>query len=140
MTTSQSELPPHERYSGKRPRPWPRCCNSGCRRKPMKMWGLLEVALARLQLAQPEASARLAAVTLLGHSADPETQALLIPLPMPSMSRMRRCARRPAIACKRSNIVCCSAICWARPLWGCRWDRCCCWPRWGWRSPTACWG
>ncbi|MCC4981783.1 urea ABC transporter permease subunit UrtB, partial [Klebsiella pneumoniae] len=41
--------------------------------------GLLEVALARLQLAQPEASARLAAVTLLGHSADPETQALLIP-------------------------------------------------------------
>ncbi len=102
--------------------------------------GLLEVALARLQLAQPEASARLAAVTLLGHSADPETQALLIPLPMPSMSRMRRCARRPAIACKRSNIVCCSAICWARPLWDCRWDRCCCWPRWGWRSPMACWG
>ncbi|WP_443859165.1 ABC transporter permease subunit, partial [Klebsiella quasipneumoniae] len=41
--------------------------------------GLLEVALARLQLTQPEASARLAAVTLLGHSADPETQALLIP-------------------------------------------------------------
>ncbi len=41
--------------------------------------GLLEVALARLQLAQPEASARLAAVTLLGHSAAPETQALLIP-------------------------------------------------------------
>ena len=38
-----------------------------------------EVALARLQLTQPEASARLAAVTLLGHSADPETQALLIP-------------------------------------------------------------
>ena len=75
--------------------------------------GLLEVALARLQLTQPEASARLAAVTLLGHSADPETRALLIPLPMPSMSRMRRCARRPAIACKRSNIVCCSAICWA---------------------------
>ncbi|WP_423983582.1 urea ABC transporter permease subunit UrtB [Klebsiella pneumoniae] len=36
-------------------------------------------ASARLQLAQPEASARLAAVTLLGHSADPETQALLIP-------------------------------------------------------------
>ncbi|MCS6037717.1 hypothetical protein LNQ52_25670 [Klebsiella pneumoniae subsp. pneumoniae] len=102
--------------------------------------GLLEVALARLQLAQPEASARLAAVTLLGHSADPGNQALLIPLPMPSMSRMRRCARRPAIACKRSNIVCCSAICWARPLWGCRWDRCCCWPRWGWRSPMACWG
>lgn len=34
--------------------------------------GLLEVALARLQLAQPEASARLAAVTLLGHSADPK--------------------------------------------------------------------
>ena len=41
--------------------------------------GLLEVALARLQLTQPEASARLAAVTLLGHSADPETQALLLP-------------------------------------------------------------
>ncbi|HBQ1877146.1 TPA: urea ABC transporter permease subunit UrtB, partial [Klebsiella pneumoniae] len=41
--------------------------------------GLLEVALARLQLTQPEASARLAAVTMLGHSADPETQALLIP-------------------------------------------------------------
>ncbi len=44
-----------------------------------KVRGLLEVALARLQLTQPEASARLAAVTLLGHSADPETQALLIP-------------------------------------------------------------
>ncbi len=41
--------------------------------------GLLEVALARLQLTQPEAAARLAAVTLLGHSADPETQALLLP-------------------------------------------------------------
>ncbi|MER0132877.1 hypothetical protein KD913_19135 [Klebsiella pneumoniae] len=27
-----------------------------------------------------------------------------------------------------------------QPLWGCRWDRCCCWPRWGWRSPMACWG
>ncbi len=104
---------PHERYSGKRLRPWPRCCNSGCRRKPMIMCGVCWRGLARLQLTQPEASARLAAVTLLGHSADPETRALLIPLPMPSMSRMRRCARRPATACKRSNIVCCSAICWA---------------------------
>ncbi|MBO2025623.1 hypothetical protein J4733_11740 [Klebsiella pneumoniae] len=45
--------------------------------------GLLE-ALARLQLTQPEASARLAAVTLLGHSADPETRALLIPYRCPA--------------------------------------------------------
>lgn len=34
------KLPPHERYSGKRLRPWPRCCNSGCRRKPMIMCGV----------------------------------------------------------------------------------------------------
>jgi urea transport system permease protein len=36
----------------------------------------LEVALARLQLVSPQRQ-RLAAVELLGHSGDPETQALL---------------------------------------------------------------
>lgn len=40
----------------------------------------LEGALARLRLASPDASVRLHAVELLGHSADPDTQALLKPL------------------------------------------------------------
>lgn len=39
----------------------------------------LEIALARLQLASPDSARRLAAVEQLGHSVDPETQALLIP-------------------------------------------------------------
>jgi urea transport system permease protein len=39
----------------------------------------LDIALARLQLASPDSARRLAAVELLGHSVDPETQALLIP-------------------------------------------------------------
>ncbi|HHG8774125.1 TPA: urea ABC transporter permease subunit UrtB [Raoultella planticola] len=39
----------------------------------------LEIALARLQLASPDSARRLAAVERLGHSVDPETQALLIP-------------------------------------------------------------
>lgn len=40
----------------------------------------LEGALARLQLASPDIHVRLNAVELLGHSADPDTQALLKPL------------------------------------------------------------
>ncbi len=40
----------------------------------------LEGALARLQLASPEQKVRLSAVELLGHSANPDTQALLQPL------------------------------------------------------------
>ncbi|MCT4703805.1 urea ABC transporter permease subunit UrtB [Enterobacteriaceae bacterium H20N1] len=40
----------------------------------------LEGALARLRLASPDAKVRLSAVELLGHSADPDTQALLKPL------------------------------------------------------------
>lgn len=40
----------------------------------------LEGAVARLQLASPDAKTRLSAVELLGHSADPDTQALLKPL------------------------------------------------------------
>ena len=39
----------------------------------------LEIALARLQLASPQPAQRLAAIALLGHSGDPETQALLTP-------------------------------------------------------------
>lgn len=39
----------------------------------------LEIALARLQLASPQPTQRLAAIELLGHSGDPETQALLTP-------------------------------------------------------------
>ncbi|BBV76417.1 branched-chain amino acid ABC transporter permease [Raoultella planticola] len=39
----------------------------------------LEIALARLQLASPDSASRLAAVERLGHSVDPDTQALLIP-------------------------------------------------------------
>ncbi|MDG1643439.1 urea ABC transporter permease subunit UrtB [Klebsiella huaxiensis] len=43
----------------------------------------LEIALARLQLASPQSAQRLAAIELLGHSGDPETQALLTPLTDP---------------------------------------------------------
>lgn len=43
----------------------------------------LEGAVARLQLASPDAKTRLSAVELLGHSADPDTQALLKPLTNP---------------------------------------------------------
>ncbi|MBA7847287.1 urea ABC transporter permease subunit UrtB [Klebsiella sp. RHBSTW-00484] len=43
----------------------------------------LEIALARLQLASPQPAQRLAAIELLGHSGDPETQALLTPLTDP---------------------------------------------------------
>ncbi|STV70868.1 Urea ABC transporter [Klebsiella michiganensis] len=39
----------------------------------------LEIALARLQLVSPQPAQRLAAIALLGHSGDPETQALLTP-------------------------------------------------------------
>ena len=39
----------------------------------------LDIALARLQLASPDSARRLAAVEQLGHSVDPDTQALLIP-------------------------------------------------------------
>ena len=39
----------------------------------------LEIALARLQLVRPQPAQRLAAIALLGHSGDPETQALLTP-------------------------------------------------------------
>ncbi|MEX0491805.1 amino acid/amide ABC transporter membrane protein 1 (HAAT family) [Raoultella ornithinolytica] len=39
----------------------------------------LEMALARLQLSSPAREQRLAAVERLGHSSDPETQALLMP-------------------------------------------------------------
>ncbi|QGN38242.1 urea ABC transporter permease subunit UrtB [Klebsiella oxytoca] len=39
----------------------------------------LEIALARLQLASPRPAQRLAAIELLGHSAEPATQALLSP-------------------------------------------------------------
>ncbi|MRS15932.1 urea ABC transporter permease subunit UrtB [Enterobacteriaceae bacterium RIT691] len=39
----------------------------------------LELALANLQLSSPEAATRKQAMTLLGHSADPETQARLMP-------------------------------------------------------------
>ncbi|WP_395490965.1 urea ABC transporter permease subunit UrtB [Cedecea davisae] len=42
--------------------------------------GALEAAIARLELASPQASDRLAAVKLLSHSADPDTEALLKPL------------------------------------------------------------
>ncbi|HHD7488808.1 TPA: urea ABC transporter permease subunit UrtB [Klebsiella oxytoca] len=40
---------------------------------------LLEIALARLQLTSPQPVQRLAAIERLGHSGDPETQALLTP-------------------------------------------------------------
>ncbi|MEM0654305.1 urea ABC transporter permease subunit UrtB [Klebsiella huaxiensis] len=43
----------------------------------------LEIALARLQLASLQSAQRLAAIELLGHSGDPETQALLTPLTDP---------------------------------------------------------
>lgn len=102
--------------------------------------GLLEVALARLQLAQPEASARLAAVTLLGHSADPETQALLIPFTDAQHepdAAVREAASDSLQKIKHRLLL---GDLLGGPLWDCRWDRCCCWPRWGWRSPMACWG
>lgn len=102
--------------------------------------GLLEVALARLQLAQPEASARLAAVTLLGHSADPETRALLIPFTDAQHepdAAVREAASDSLQKIKHRLLL---GDLLGGPLWDCRWDRCCCWPRWGWRSPMACWG
>ena len=43
----------------------------------------LEGALANLLLASPQATVRLQAVTLLGHSSDPETQARLTPFTQP---------------------------------------------------------
>ncbi len=102
--------------------------------------GLLEVALARLQLTQPEASARLAAVTLLGHSADPETQALLIPFTDAQHepdAAVREAASDSLQKIKHRLLL---GDLLGQALWGCRWARCCCWPRWGWRSPMACWG
>lgn len=43
----------------------------------------LELALANLQLSSPDAAVRKQAMTLLGHSGDPETQARLIPFTDP---------------------------------------------------------
>ncbi|BBS82478.1 hypothetical protein WP7S17E08_24390 [Klebsiella quasipneumoniae] len=98
------------------------------------------MALARLQLTQPEASARLAAVTLLGHSADPETQALLIPFTDAQHepdAAVREAASDSLQKIKHRLLL---GDLLGQAFMGLSWARCCCWPRWGWRSPMACWG
>jgi urea transport system permease protein len=79
VTVSRKERQPSKRYSGRRRRKWRGCCNNGWRLKPMRAKTQLDIALARLQLASPDSARRLAAVEQLGHSVDPDTQALLIP-------------------------------------------------------------
>lgn len=82
-TTSRRELPPDERRGREASAltlAWPRCCNSGCRRKPMiPCAGSAGGGAGAPAVPRPEASARLAAgrdaVTFRG----PGTQALLIP-------------------------------------------------------------
>ncbi len=57
-------------------------------------------------------------MTLLGHSADPETQALLIPFTDAQHEPDAAVREAASDSLQRSNIVCCSAICWATAFMG----------------------
>lgn len=95
--------------------------------------------LANLQLASPSAEIRRQAIILLGDSSDPEMQARLQPFTDKAHEPDASVRAVVVTAWRVSNSEWRLAICLDRRLWGCRLDRCCCWRRSVWRSPTACW-
>jgi urea transport system permease protein len=100
----------------------------------------LEIALARLQLVSPQPAQRLAAIALLGHSGDPETQALLTPYtdarhePDPAI----RAAAQESLSKIQHRLLLGDLL--GQAFMGLSSVRSCCSPRSVWPSPTVCSG
>lgn len=100
----------------------------------------LEIALARLQLVSPQPAQRLAAIELLGHSGDPETQALLTPYtdarhePDPAI----RAAAQESLSKIQHRLLLGDLL--GQAFMGLSSVLSCCSPRSVWPSPTVCSG
>ncbi|VDZ88951.1 inner-membrane translocator [Lelliottia amnigena] len=104
-----------------------------------KVRAALEAALANLLLASPQAEVRLQAVALLGHSTDPETQARLTPFTQTQTEPDARVREAAADSLRQIQHRLLIGDLLGQAFMGCHSDRCCCWRRSGWRSPTDCW-
>lgn len=100
----------------------------------------LGLALANLQLGDPDPALRLSAVRLLGESGDPLARTRLENLLDPAVEPEEgvRIAAATSLAQVKRRLLVGDLL--ARPSAACRWARSCCSRRSAWRSPTACSG